>query len=311
VKLAITPVFRAFLKVSARRLKQSFSRQSGAWVSDLSANDPQVAPLGSSQDQDVRPRDPNRKPKRRPKTPLQSFLWFVRDVVIILLVAIVVSFVVKTFLVRSFFIPSQSMLNTLHVDDRVIVNELVPDIMPVQHGDVVVFKDPGGWLHASPHQSKGPIGDAIDWTLSLVGLTSPDNDQHLIKRVIGLPGDTVRCCTPEGKLTINGVPITEPYIVTPPGVNRASEVNFSVTVPKDSYWVMGDNRYNSADSRYNVDKPGKGFVAKSDVVGRAFVLSWPVKNWTWLTNYPDVFQDVPKVAVDPAANTTPTVAPRD
>jgi len=295
----------------------SFSRATGAWVSDFYPNDAtngsSPAPLGadSTEGSDLRPRDSKRKKsKRRPATPLQSFLWFVRDVVVILLIAVLVSFVVKTFLVRSFFIPSESMMNTLHIDDRVIVNELVPDVMPVQHGDIVVFKDPGGWLMASPHTSKGPIGDGMDWVLSLVGLTSPDNDQHLIKRVIGLPGDTVKCCTPEGLLTINGVAIKEPYINLPEGVTKASEVNFSVTVPKNSLWVMGDNRYNSKDSRFNTDKPGHGFVLTSDVVGRAFVLSWPIKNWTWLSNYPEVFVDVPKVAVDPSANTTPSVAPR-
>lgn len=313
----------------ARRMGATISSFLGAWVSDLNANGTPSgqsdAPLGAvSPDADPfgvfthptrsqrRDEDPSRqkKAKRKPKGPLQSFVWFVRDVVVILAIAIVVSFVVKTFFIRSFFIPSESMLNTLHVDDRVIVNELVPDIMPVQHGDVVVFKDPGGWLTATPHPSKGAFGDGVDWVLSLVGLTSPDNDQHLIKRVIGLPGDTVKCCTPEGLLTINGVAINEPYVYLPEGVTRASEVDFSVTVPKNSLWVMGDNRYNSKDSRFNVDKPGHGFVASSDVVGRAFVLSWPIKNWTWLSNYADTFVDVPKVAVDPAANTTPTVSPR-
>ena len=208
-------------------------------------------------------------------------------------IAIVISFVVKTFLVRSFFIPSESMMNTLHVDDRVIVNELVPDIMPVQHGDIIVFKDPGGWLTATPHKSKGAIGDAVDWVMSLVGLSSPDNDQHLIKRVIGLPGDTVKCCTPEGKITINGVAINEPYITLPEGVKRASEVDFSVTVPANSLWVMGDNRSNSEDSRFHGDLPSKGFVPKDSVVGRAFVLSWPFERWAWLDNYPDVFKNVP------------------
>jgi signal peptidase I len=298
-------------------------------VSDLNANDAAAEkpnlPLGAGPADtdpfrvfthptraDIREKDGGRqkKEKRKPKGPLQSFLWFVRDVVVILVIAIVVSFIVKTFFVRSFFIPSESMMNTLHIDDRVIVNELVPDIMPVQHGDVVVFKDPGGWLTATPHASKGAFGDGVDWVLSLVGITSPDNDQHLIKRVIGLPGDTVKCCTPEGLLTINGVAIKEPYVRLPEGVTRVSEVDFSVTVPKNSLWVMGDNRYNSKDSRFNVEKPGHGFVATSDVVGRAFVLSWPVAHWGWLSNYADTFVDVPKVAVDPSANTTPTVAPR-
>ncbi len=283
-------------------------------MSDLSAAEPE--PLGASvssdeSSADARPRNGSRRrPKKRPKSALQSFLWFVRDVVVILAIAILVSFVVKTFLVRSFFIPSASMEQTLMIDDRVIVNELVPDIMPVQHGDIIVFKDPGGWLTASPHASKGPIGEAVDWVMSLVGLSSPDNDQHLIKRVIGLPGDTVKCCTPEGKITINGVAINEPYITLPEGVKRASEVDFSVTVPAKSLWVMGDNRYNSKDSRFNTDKPGHGFVATSDVVGRAFVLSWPISHWEWLSNYSDSFADVPKVTVDPAADTVPHVGSR-
>ncbi len=249
-----------------------------------------------------------RSSRKTPKTPMQSFLLFIRDVVVILVVAILVSFVVKTFLIRSFFIPSASMEQTLQIDDRVIVNELVPDMMPVAHGDVVVFKDPGGWLTATAHPSQGPVGDALEWLMSLVGLASPDNDQHLIKRVIGLPGDTVACCTTDGQLTINGVPIDEPFIYLPDGKTRASGVDFTVTVPANSLWVMGDNRYNSKDSRFNTDKPGHGFVAMSDVVGRAFVVSWPVKHWSWLSNYPDSFALVPRIPVDPAADTTPRVS---
>lgn len=248
--------------------------------------------------------------KRPPRTPMQSFLLFVRDVVVILAIAIAISFVVKTFLIRSFFIPSASMEQTLMIDDRVVVNELVPDVVPVQHGDIIVFKDPGGWLPGATPASKGPIGDSVDWLLSLVGLASPDNNEHLIKRVIGLPGDTVACCNAQGMLSINGVAVKEPYITLPEGQTRASAVDFKVTVPANSLWVMGDNRYNSADSRFNVDKPGHGFVTMNDVVGRAFVITWPVARWSWLSNYSDTFADVPRVAVNPAANTTPSVAAR-
>ena len=116
--------------------------------------------------------------------------------------------------------------------------------------------------------------------LSFVGLTAPDSNDHLIKRVIGLPGDVVTCCDEYGRLSINGVPIDEPYVLLPDGVTKVSRDDFTVTVPEDSLWVMGDNRYESADSRYNRDKPGNGFVPYDNVVGRAFLISWPVDRWT-------------------------------
>ena len=233
-------------------------------------------------------------PTRRP--PLRSFLFFLRDVLVIFGIAILVSFLVKTFLVRSFFIPSASMEQTLMIDDRVIVNELVPKAVAVDHGDIVVFKDPGGWLPARPPVEVTGIQAGTEWVLSLFGLASPDSNDHLIKRVIGLPGDTVQCCSAEGKVMVNGVAITEPYITIPAGETRASAIDFNVTVPEGSLFVMGDNRYNSKDSRYNTDKPGGGFVGMDNVVGRAFVLSWPMSHWGWLSNYPEVFADVPEPA---------------
>lgn len=224
----------------------------------------------------------------------RSVLMFVRDVIVIFGIAILVSFLVKTFLVRSFFIPSASMEQTLMIDDRVIVNELVPDVVGVDHGDIVVFQDPGGWLPARPEVQTSGVQAATDWVLSLFGLASPDSNDHLIKRVIGLPGDTVQCCSADGKIIVNGIPITEPYITIPTGETRASAIDFTVTVPQGALFVMGDNRYNSKDSRYNTDQPGGGFVGIDFVVGRAFVVSWPMSHWGWLSNYPEVFADVPK-----------------
>jgi signal peptidase I len=257
-----------------------------------------------------------KKPKVQ-RSPGMAVLIFLRDVLVILAIAIVVSFLVKTFLIRSFYIPSASMENTLignpdqNLADKVIVNELVPDIVPLAHGDVIVFKDPGGWLPARPPVTMSPAQQGVEWVLSLFGLASPDNDGHLIKRVIGTAGDTVVCCTPTGQLTVNGTPLVEPYIKLPEGVTKASEVDFTVTVPARSLWVMGDNRYNSLDSRFNVDKPGLGFVAVNDVVGRAFVVSWPIPHWKWLSNYPETFALVPAPEeLTAETNTTPSVAPR-
>jgi len=187
---------------------------------------------------------------------------FLRDLVIIVVAALLASFLVKAYLVRSFYIPSASMENTLLVGDRVLVNELVPGVVPVQRGDVVVFQDPGGWL--------GPgLGD------------------DLIKRVIGLPGDTVSCCDTQGRLSVNGHPVDESYVVLQPGSDRVSLQDFSVTVPKGQLWVMGDNRYDSADSRAH------GTVPVSDVVGRAFLTTWPVSRWTVLSRHGDVWDGVP------------------
>ena len=235
---------------------------------------------------------------------------FIRDILLILLAAIVISFLIKTFLIRSFYIPSPSMTNTLQVNDRIIVNELEPKLVPISHGDIVVFKDPGGWLPPGTETTE-PNGVAafFDWALSIVGLTAPDSNDHLIKRVIGLPGDVVACCNAYGQMTVNGVPLDEPYVLLPPGVTKVSKDDFSVTVPKNSLWVMGDNRYNSKDSRYNRDQPGNGFVPYDDVVGRAVLISWPIDRWTLLDNYPVVFSGVESGDGSGQNNTNQTPSP--
>jgi signal peptidase I len=195
------------------------------------------------------------------RTPRSRGFRFVRDVVIVVVLALVASFLIRSYVVRSFFIPSASMQNTLLVGDRVIVYELVPGVMPLQRGDVVVFQDPGGWLTATE-----------------------GND--LIKRVIGLPGDHVSCCDAAGHLTVNGHAVDEPYAVVQPGQTAVSGP-FDVTVPAGHIWVMGDNRYNSADSRVH------GPVPESDIVGRAVVITWPVSRWSWLSRHGESWDGVP------------------
>ena len=222
------------------------------------------------------------------KNPVAAFFI---DILVIVATAMVLSLLIKAFLIRSFFIPSGSMMDTLQINDRIIVNELVPNLVPVNRGDVVVFKDPGGWLGVLDTTEVPWATQAADWFLSAFGVTAPDSDQHLVKRVIGVAGDHVVCCTASGKLSINGKEITEPYIAKG---QEPSTLKFNVTVPKDSFWVMGDNRDGSADSRFHTELPSKGFVAKEFVVGRAFVLTWPFSHFTWLDNYPDVFKNIPK-----------------
>jgi signal peptidase I len=219
-------------------------------------------------------------------------MLFLRDVLIIVIVALLASFLIKTFLVRSFYIPSGSMKSTLEIDDRIIVNQLTPDLMPVKRGDIVVFRDPGGWLSANPDPPRTPVQIALDWIGSVIGISAPDSDEHLVKRLIGLPGDRIVCCNDLGQMSINGVPLDEPYVRLPAGARDVSADDFDVQVPADSLWVMGDNRYDSADSRYNRTAFRGGFVPFDDVVGRAVVISWPLDRWSWLDNYPLVFNGV-------------------
>ena len=222
----------------------------------------------------------------RPRSRQRSALLFLRDVVVIVAAALIISFLIKTFLIRSFYIPSESMESTLLVNDRIIVNQLVPDLVTVERGDVIVFRDPGSWLTPVPEQPRSPLEEGIDTILTLVGLSASDSDEHLVKRVIGLPGDRIVCCNDLGQLSINGVPLDEPYVVLPEGRVDVSGSDFQQDIPAGQLWVMGDNRYDSSDSRVN------GPVPIDDVVGRAFVISWPLDRWGWLDNYPLVFDGV-------------------
>lgn len=224
----------------------------------------------------------------------RSWLVFLRDVLLIVLVAVLVSFLVKTFVVRSFYIPSGSMEDTLLVNDRILVDEITPHFGGYGRGDIIVFEDPGGWLPPTTEPARPPVVEGIDWLLSIVGLSAPDSDDHLVKRIIGLPGDHVVCCNPIGQITVNGVPIDETsYLKLPTAGDPASGDSFDVRVPAGSLWVLGDNRYRSKDSRYNTDQPGEGYVPIDNVVGRAFVITWPLNRFGPLDFHHEVFSGVP------------------
>lgn len=226
----------------------------------------------------------------------RGFLGFLRDLVIIVVVAFLISFLLKTFLVRSFYIPSGSMEHTLEVEDKILVNQLVPQPFGVSRGDIVVFKDPGGWLNLAA----APESTPIEHVLQAIGLAADTSAEYVVKRVIGIGGDHVVCCDVEGRVTVNDVPLDEPYTVIPQGETRASAIDFDVVVPEGSVWVMGDNRYSSKDSRYNQDQPGRGFVSEDEIVGRAFLINWPLNRLSWLGNYPEVFAEVPDARPDGA-----------
>ncbi len=213
----------------------------------------------------------------------------VTEVVVVLVMALVLSFVIKTFLVQAFFIPSESMYTTLLKGDRVLVSKLTPGPFSLHHGDVVVFKDPGGWLPAESPAPDSPVRGAVRQTLTFIGLLPTDSGEHLIKRVIGLPGDTVACCD-GGKVTVNGVAIDETAYLN--AGDQPSTLTFKVTVPANSLWVMGDHRSVSEDSRRHQELRG-GFVPIGDVVGRAFVIVWPFEHVGGVSVPDAVFARVP------------------
>ncbi|MFJ4108984.1 signal peptidase I [Oerskovia enterophila] len=216
---------------------------------------------------------------------------FAREVGVIVVAALVISFLIKTFVVQPFVIPSESMENTLIKDDRVLASRFVPRFLDINRGDVVVFKDPGGWLASQPQQESTGLVKAGETFLTFIGIRPVDAGEHLIKRVIGLPGDHVTCCDAQGRVSVNGVAIDETYIK--PG-SIPSEIEFDVVVPEGSLFVLGDNRQNSGDSRYNTDKPGNGFVPIDNVVGTAVAKVWPLDRASLMRNPGSVFEDVPE-----------------
>jgi signal peptidase I len=231
--------------------------------------------------------------QRPPKSPLRAAIGAGTEVVVVLGMALLLSLLIKTFLVQAFFIPSQSMEDTLLVGDRVLVSKLTPGVFQLHRGDIVVFKDPGGWLEleqATPQDEQGGVGTTLRNALSFVGLLPQDSGEHLIKRVIGLGGDHVVCCDTDGRITVNGVAIDEtPYLV--PGA-EPSDKTFNVTVPYGYLWVMGDNRPVSADSRLHRSL-NNGMVPVHDVVGKAFVVVWPFDRAGGLGVPATVFAHVP------------------
>lgn len=216
---------------------------------------------------------------------LRATYLAVREVALVLIIAMGLSLIIKTFLVQAFYIPSASMEDTLGIGDRILVNKLSPGPLDLRRGDIVVFKDPGGWLAPPVPPQDGPLQSAARSALTFVGLLPSDSGEHLIKRVIGLPGDTVARGA-DGRLTVNGTPIDETYLH--PGDEPSME-EFTVTVPAGRLWVMGDHRSVSQDSRFHRDI-ADGTVPIDNVVGEAFVVVWPLNRLHLLPNPEAVFE---------------------
>jgi signal peptidase I len=219
---------------------------------------------------------------------------WIKELLVVVVGALVVSTLLRAFVGQMFIIPSQSMENTLLVGDRVVVQK----ITHFHRGDVVVFADPGGWLG----EDEGSQATPVDRVLEFVGFPTAHSTGHLIKRVIGTPGDRVKCCDSQGRVSVNGHPLDETsYLYTAPDGSHVapSDVHFEVVVPKDRIFVMGDHRDLSADSRCHLSdlsttepKGQVAFVPVKMVVGPAFAIAWPPDRASWLKR-PATFDGVP------------------
>ncbi|MET9847541.1 signal peptidase I [Streptomyces ossamyceticus] len=248
-----------------------------------SVSDGSDHPDGTDGREDTQTSTDDGEQNRTPKKKQRSF-W--KELPILIGIALVLALLIKTFLVQAFSIPSDSMQNTLQEGDRVLVDKLTPWFgSEPERGEVVVFHDPAGWLRGEPTLEPNPVQRVLGW----IGLMPSAEEKDLIKRVIGVAGDTVEC-KGTGPLKVNGKALNEPYVYpgnTPCTVDDTGG-QFKVKVPEGKIWVMGDHRQNSLDSRYHQNDKNKGMVPVDHVVGRAIVVAWPPTRWSTLP-IPDTF----------------------
>lgn len=227
-----------------------------------------AAPLPQTQPGPATPTPTAHFRHRAPTPTLAPFT--LRDILLWCVLPVLVVLGLRLFVFGLYAIPSGSMENTIMPGDRVITTHLSPRPIALRRGDIIVFKDPANWL-----ANEG----------------ATHNSDRLIKRLIGLPGDTVECAGNGAPIVINGVPIDESAYLKP-GV-EPSRSAFSVTVPAGRLFVLGDNRANSADSRAHTNDGAQGLVPVGDVEGVAFMRYWPLNRVGWLSAHHDVFRAVP------------------
>ena len=219
-------------------------------------------------------------------------LW--QELPLLLVVAFCLAVLIRTFLFQAFFIPSGSMENTLLIGDRVLVNKIVYDTRQPERGDIVVFRGTDAWAPETGPPPDDSLPARFGRTIGdLVGISQP-GEKDFIKRVIGLPGDTVACCDARGRVTVNGQPLDEPYVTdnspldVDPTPGRCGPRKFGpVVIPPGKMWVMGDHRLVSQDARC------QGPVPIANVIGKAFVVVWPTDHWSTLGT-PPTFSKIPK-----------------
>ena len=192
-----------------------------------------------------------------------------RELLTVVGTALVLSILVRTFLIQAFYVPSASMEDTLQENDRIIVSKISTRFTGIDRSNVIVFHDPGGWLgEGFPNPYDTPVGRV----LQAVGIVPSNSGNDLVKRVIGVANDQVECCDSSGRVTVNGVAIADSYMKE--GIT-SDQVTFSVLVPEGNVFVMGDNRGNSEDSRFHLDK-NNGMVPVEEIIGRVAMRIWPI-----------------------------------
>lgn len=210
-------------------------------------------------------------------------MW--QETILLLGLALVLAIIIKSLFVQAFYIPSPSMEPQFVKNDRILVQKVSywGSASP-SRGDIVVFKDPGGWLPADSAAPRSPVTKLME----KIGLYPTGG--HLVKRVIGIGGDRVVCCDASGRITVNGQALDEKAYL-PKGMS-ASERKFNRLVPEEHLWMMGDNRAFSCDSRCHMGGPGGGYVEEDLVVGKVFALIWPWKRAEIVVR-PNTFENVP------------------
>ncbi|HEX2314340.1 MAG TPA: signal peptidase I, partial [Thermomonospora sp.] len=261
--------------------------------------DPDPAPDAGPEDEDEPADDEDADTKGAKK---QTSFW--KELPVLIGVALVLALVIKAFAVQAFYIPSASMENTLQIGDRVLVNKIVYRTRDVERGDIVVFNGLDSWdPEVQVSEPTNPISKFFHLVGGAFGVVPGEKDY--IKRVIGVPGDRVKCCDSQGRMTVNGVPLDErSYLFTDPVTgeqNKPSNEPFDVTVQPGNLWVMGDHREVSYDSRQHRGDPGGGAIPENRVIGRAFVVVWPVNRIDTLP--------IPKTFHQPALNAAATLHP--
>jgi signal peptidase I len=235
---------------------------------------------------------------RKPAARRSRGARFLRELVILVVIALVIAVVIKTYAIQAFWIPSGSMENTLELNDRVLVNKIVYDTRSIHRGDIVVFNGDGSWDPGVPPPANSNfVQKFFSGFASMFGFGHPGD--ILIKRVIGLPGDQVACCDAQGRVTVNGIPLTEQSYLYPR--DAPSEERFNIVVQPGRLWVMGDHRSISDDSRLHEGDPGGGTVPENAVIGRAFVIIWPPSRWRILP--------IPATFEQPKLNSSSAAAP--
>jgi signal peptidase I len=225
------------------------------------------------EDKDAKPAKPKKKPS------------FWKELPILIGIALVLTFLIQTFVARVYVIPSGSMEQTLNgcpgcTGDRILVDKLTYDFTNVSPGDVIVFKGPPGWSESefNVDESNNVVVRWVRQFGSSIGIGSPP-EYDLVKRVIAVGGQTVQCCDSQNRVIVDGKSLNEPYVYWMPGLPHRQEPFAPVTVPKGDLWMMGDNRNNSSDSRFQAGGGLAGVVPESDVIGIARVIIWPPGRW--------------------------------